>query len=203
VRSVRLAPAVAGALGLALAVSGCGLSIAGSAATSSSPTTTPGRTATSRIAAAAARLAQAQRTHEYPTPAAAQTVPGGWRSPAQAVAVFAATYINWTAATVSVRLRALAEVSVGQARAAMSLAAAQTAHDDELQRGGIKNAGTVEAVAALQGQPHQYVVVTRERTTATNTSAYQGLQPVWHVSLATVTRVPGGLWVLSAWQPEG
>ena len=48
----------------------------------------------------------------------------------------------------------------------------------------------------------QYAVVTRERTTAANTSAYRGLAPAWHVSLATVTQVSGGLWVLSAWQPE-
>jgi hypothetical protein len=85
----------------------------------------------------------------------------------------------------------------------MSLAAAETAHDYELHRGGIANSGVVEAVAPVRDAANQYAVVTRERTTATNTSAYRGLQPAWHVSLATVTRVSGGLWVLSAWQPEG
>jgi hypothetical protein len=127
---------------------------------------------------------------------------GGWRNPVQAVQVFAATYINWTASTVSARLQALAEVSVGQARSAMSLAAAETAKDYELRRSGVANTGTVEAIAPLRSGSDQYVVVTRESTTATNSSAYRGLAPAWHVTLATVTRVTGGLWVLSDWQPE-
>jgi hypothetical protein len=188
-----------GALTAGLALSGCGLSLGG--APSSTPSTRAIVTAPPTTTAGAPAVAQ--RNHELPTPAPAQTVPGGWHSPIQAVSVFAATYINWTAATVSVRLRALAEVSVGQARSAMSLAAAETAHDYELHRGGIANSGVVEAVAPVRDAANQYAVVTRERTTATNTSAYRGLQPAWHVSLATVTRVSGGLWVLSAWQPEG
>lgn len=121
----------------------------------------------------------------------------------QAVQVFTTTYINWTAATVAARLRALAEVSVGQARSAMSMAAAQTAGDYELRRGGIANSGVVEAIAPMRGQPDEYAVVTRELTTATATDAYRGLRPTWHVSLATVTQVQGGLWVLAGWQPEG
>ena len=48
----------------------------------------------------------------------------------------------------------------------------------------------------------EYIVVTRERTTATNTIAYRGLAAEWHVAVATVTRTRGGLWVLSDWQPE-
>jgi hypothetical protein len=144
----------------------------------------------------------AQRTHEYPQPPVSQSVVGGWPDPAQAVRVFAQIYINWTAATVSLRLRTLAELSVGQARSLVSLSAAETAADYELHRGGIANAGTVEAVAPLGHGSDQYVVVTRERTTATRTDAYRGLLPAWHVSLATVTRVSDGLWVLSGWQPE-
>jgi hypothetical protein len=147
-------------------------------------------------------VSQADRTGEYPAPAAHQSVIGGWRDPRQAVEVFADTYINWTAATVSARLGALAEVSVGQARSAMSLAAAQTAHDYELHRGGIANSGVVEAVARLPGSADRYAVVTRELTSATSGSTYRGLAPAWHVSLATVTPVTGGLWVLSGWQPE-
>jgi hypothetical protein len=46
------------------------------------------------------------------------------------------------------------------------------------------------------------VVVTLESTTATNTTAYEGLRPSWHVALATVTEQRPGQWVLSAWQPE-
>jgi hypothetical protein len=193
----------------ALGLSGCALTgtpqaPAGAAPTAATTTTAGAATTTAGAATTttAALVARAERTHEYPAPAAHQTVVGGWRNPAQAVAVFADVYINWTASTVSVRLRALAEVCVGQARAAMQLAAAQTAQDDELHRGGVANAGVVAAVAPLPGAPRQYVVVTREQTTATAPGAARGLAPAWHVTLATVTPVSGGLWVLSRWQPE-
>ena len=99
-------------------------------------------------------------------------------------------------------MRALAAQSVGQARSAMQLAAAGTAGDYELQRGGVANQGTVEAVAPLAGRRDQYVVVTLEATTATNTTAYEGLLPAWHVTLATVAEQAPGQWVLSGWQPE-
>ncbi|MFZ0042144.1 MAG: hypothetical protein WAK93_12615, partial [Solirubrobacteraceae bacterium] len=174
-------------------VAGCGFGA--SAPHRAANTAAPGATSAASTTSAttststAAALAGAQRTHEYPTPAPPQRVIGGWRSPAQAVQVFATTYINWNASTVSPRLRALAEVSVGQARSAMALAAAQVAHDYELRRGGIANSGAVEAVAPVLGHPDEYAVVTRERTTATASNAYQGLQPAWHVALATVTRV--------------
>jgi hypothetical protein len=123
-------------------------------------------------------------------------------SAAAAIRRFAAAYINWDAETVSARLSTLARGSIGQARAAMELAAAQTAGDYELKRGGIANHGTVEAVAPLPGRREQYVVVTLESTSATNTTAYQGLRPAWHVALATVAELPGRRWVLSSWQPE-
>jgi hypothetical protein len=184
----RCAPPLAVA---ALLASGCGLTLK-----------SPQRPAATQASPQRPAATQAVRAHEVPTPAPPQTVPGGWRDPVQAVQVFTATYINWTAATVSVRLKALAAVSVGQARSAMSLAASQTAGDYELRRGGIGNSGVVEAIAPVAGQRNEYAVVTREQTTATNTGAYRGLQTAWHVSLATVIRVDGGLWVLSAWQPE-
>ena len=74
----------------------------------------------------------------------------------------------------------------------MELAAAQTGSDYELQRGGIANSGVVEAVAPLPGARAEYIVVTREQTTATATDAYQGLQPAWHVAIATVAKVAAG-----------
>jgi hypothetical protein len=188
----RLAVALIGA---GVALGGCGLTARQPAA----PTHTVTRAST---ASTAVKLAEAQRTHEYPGPRPRQTVVGGWRTAVQAVQVFTSTYINWTAQTVSGRLQALAEVSVGQARSAMSLAASESARDYELQRGGIANSGVVEAIAPVLDQPAEYAVVTRERTTAGNTNAYQGLAPAWHLTLATVTRLTGGLWVLSAWQPE-
>lgn len=141
--------------------------------------------------------------HEYPSPQPPrETAGGGWASASAAVAAFAAAYINWNAETVSSDLSTLAARSVGQARAAMQLAAAQTASDYELQRGGIANHGTVEALAPLGGSPDEYVVVTRELTTATATTAYEGLAPAWHIALATVTQQRPGKWVVSGWQPE-
>ena len=160
--------------------------------------------ATHREASAtASKLVQAEATHEYPSPppprqTSSQTAP----TPIQAIQEFAAAYINWTAQTVAADMRSLAAQSIGQARSAMALAAAETAGDYELMRGGIANDGTVEAVSPLPGHENQYVVVTLESTTATNTSAYLGLRPAWHVALATVTEQRTGAWVLSAWQPE-
>jgi hypothetical protein len=149
------------------------------------------------------RLAQAQASHEYPSPPPPrQTANQAAPTAVQAIRSFVTAYINWTAETVAADMGALAAQSIGQARSAMALAAAETAGDYELQRGGIANHGTVEAVAPLPGHEDQYVVVTLESTTATNTTAYQGLRPAWHVALATVTEQQPGRWVLSAWQPE-
>jgi hypothetical protein len=144
----------------------------------------------------------ARETHEYPSPKPPrESVSAASLSAARAVRTFATAYINWTADTVAADMRALAARSVGQARSALELAAAQTASDYELRRGGIANSGTVESVAALPGAGRQFVVVTREWTTATNTTAYEGLRPAWHVALATVARVGGG-WAVSGWEPQ-
>ena len=126
----------------------------------------------------------------------------GAASAEQAVRRFTVAYINWSADTVARDMLALAATSVGQARSALQLAAAQTAGDYELKRGGIANSGVVEAVAPLPGSRHRYVVVTRESTTATATTTYQGLRAQWHVTIATVTALPGAGWVLSGWQPQ-
>jgi hypothetical protein len=175
--------AVAIALG-SLACAGCG------AARHKAPTTP-------------SKLARAEATHEYPSPPPPpQTAAGPAGTPARAVRAFATAYINWTADTVAHDMASLAARSVGQARSAMTLAAAETADDYELRRGGIANHGTVEAVAPLPRKPGRYVVVTLESTSATNTTAYQGLRPAWHVALATVTEQAPGQWVVSAWQPE-
>jgi hypothetical protein len=148
-------------------------------------------------------LAEAQKTHEFPSPLPrAEAVAGGSPSAVAAIHRFVNEYINWNSQTVSGDMRALAAHSVGQARSALQLAAAQTAGDYELKRGGIANNGTVEAVAPLEGRVDQYVVVTRETTTASNTTLYQGLRPAWHVAIATVREVRPGVWAVSGWQPE-
>jgi len=229
VRRARAPVAVLAAITAAAVLAGCGLSFGGSGPDGRSSTTrAPGAPATARAAGAPATgqtttipdsraprpsaesvpsriratVSRAQRTHEIPTPAPAQEALGGWRSPVQAVQVFAQWYINWTADTVASHLHVLAQAAIGQARSAMTLAAGQVARDGTLKLGGIANAGTVEAIAPVTGERNVYAVVTRERTTATNTSAYQGLRPAWHVTLATVTKVDGWLWTISAWQPQ-
>ncbi len=180
---------------LALVLTGCSV-LASPKPSASSSSATPSPTSTSP-------LARAQATHEYPPPhPPRQRATGPSPSAITAVAIFATAYINWDADTVSRVMTALAARSIGQARSAMQLEAAGTAKDYELKRGGIANSGVVKAIAPLAGSPNHFVVVTLERTTATNTAAYQGLQPAWHLTVATVTEVGAGKWVLSGWQPE-
>jgi hypothetical protein len=171
---------------LAIATAGCSL-LPG-------PKPTPGSKPTP--------LTRAERAHEVPTPQPRQIVSAAAASPVVAIEAFATAYVNWRAGNVSARMRALAALSVGQARSALSLAAAQTADDYELRNGGIANSGTVRAVAPVLGAAGQYAVVTLERTTASNTNAYQGLRPAWHLALATVKRQRSGGWAVSVWQPE-
>jgi hypothetical protein len=185
VRSARKAATLACALAWALMCAACGHSA---------------HRAAGRPASA---VAQADATHEYPSkPPPPESARDAAPTAVQAIRAFVTAYINWDAPTVAGTMRTLAADSIGQARAAMTLAAAETAGDYELRRGGIANSGVVEAVAPLEGHRDQFVVVTRESTTATNTTTYQGLRPAWHVALATVQQVPGGRWVLSDWQPE-
>ena len=159
--------------------------------------------ATRPARAGRSKIATAQATHEYPSPKPPpQTSAGSSSSAVGAVRSFATAYINWTTDTVTADMRALAARSIGQARSALELAAAQTASDYELQQGGISNAGQVEVVAPLPSGRDQYVVVTREQTAAANTTAYQGLRPAWHVAIATVSLLAPGAWVVSGWQPQ-
>jgi hypothetical protein len=171
-------------LAASVCIGGCGSLLPGS--TSSAPT----------------KIVRAQATHEYPSAPPAQSTARSFASPSLAILAFTTAYINWTAPTVSAIMRALAADSIGQARSATELAAGETGHDYELQRDGIANSGTVQALAPELGQTHAYVVVTREQTTATGTTAYQGLPPAWHVTLVTVAQLASGGWVVSSWEPE-
>lgn len=150
-------------------------------------------------------VAHANARHEYPGPAPPAQRARGASGPAQAVAAFARMYINWNAGDVAAKMARLARLSVGQARSEMTLAAAEVRADTTLSQGEIANRGSVEAVARLTGTRNRYLVVTREATTSAVSSAYQGLAPAWHLTLATVTEqgTPGQRrWVVSGWQPE-
>lgn len=173
-------------LSACIVVAGCGFASPPGGA-SSSTTSAPG----------AARQAG-------PAPAPPAQQPNPYDSPlaGELLVAFATAYINWNAHTVVADMRRLAAESVGQARSAMEMAAAETARDYELQRGGIANSGRVEAVAPLTNSGSRWVIVTRERTTATNSSSYQGLAPAWHVIVAAVVELSPGRWAVSLWQPQ-
>lgn len=173
-----------------LVVSGCG---------AQSVTTTVTWTTSARVPPhSAGRTASAAR-RQTRAPAASH---GFSRQGAEVVIAFADAYINWSARTVAADMQTLAAESIGQAHSAMELAAGETARDYELQQGGIANSGQIEAVGPLTGSRDQWVVVTRESTTATASNAYQGLQPAWHVIVATAVELSSGRWVVSQWQPE-
>ena len=171
-------------------------SLAGCAAFSA-PASTTGRRSPANAA-----VATADRTHEYPSPPPPAEHAAGSASAQAAVYAFANGYINWDAANVVGDLTRLSRESVGQARSAMQIEAADVAADYELRGGGIANAGTVEAIAPLRGRSDAFVVVTRESTSSSSSDVYQGLGPAWHVTVATVRRAGVGDWVLSGWQPE-
>src|ERR1700684_1424807 len=138
-----LAPVVMTAIvALGLAVAGCGVPLIGAHA--SAP---HGQAAPPPEARIRSTVTRAQRTHEIPTPAPGRQALGGWRSPGQAgqgVAAFDLNPAAWTADTAATHMHILAQAAIGQARSAMTLAAAQVAHDSSLKLGGIANSGTVE-----------------------------------------------------------
>lgn len=121
-------------------------------------------------------------------------------SPQQAVERFAVQYINWSYSTLAADASHLAAESLGEARAHEEQASAQAARDTPLARGHIHNSGTVIAVAHVRGgRTGEWVVDTREQTGGDQ--EYAGLQPTFHVTLATVTRVGQG-YAVSAWRPQ-
>ncbi len=187
---------VAAACGAA-ALSGCGLGIRLPASTGHGTIAQAG----TGTGAGSTTIPPRVQTNELPTPLGPEQHAPTASSVELALRRFASVYVNWTAADVKRRLSELASDSVGQARTAMQLEAAQTGADPELREAGIANQGKVEAVARLGGSSDRYVVVTLETTTATNSSAYQGLSAAWHLTVATVARRGAG-WVISGWQPE-
>jgi hypothetical protein len=121
-------------------------------------------------------------------------------SPRSAVERFAAAYINWSYRTLAADQQHLAASAVGEARAGELQARQQTERDSALARGRVFNAGRVVAVAQVNGAPaDEWVCVTREQTGGEG--EFAALAAAYHVTLATVGRVPGG-WAVSSWQPE-
>lgn len=177
-----------------LVAAGCGIAVPTPTQGESTVGTTPAAPTTpasSSSQAGRARSRPARQPNPYDSPLAAE-----------ALIAFATEYINWNAHSVAADMRLLASQSIGQAHAAMELAAGEVGRDYELQRGGIANSGRVEGVSPLNEPGGRWVIVTRERTTATASAAYQGLAPAWHVIVARAVELWPGRWAVSLWQPE-
>ena len=179
-----------------LSVAACGFQAPGSP-----PGSTVGAAASATGAAMAAAAGQAGTSGAPSVPTKGKPNPYDSALAGALLVVFGTQYINWNSHTVVADMRTLAEESVGQAHAAMELAAGETARDYELMRSGIANSGKVEAVAPLTNSGSRWVVVTLERTTAAHNSSYQGLAPAWHVIVCSVIRLAPGHWKVSVWQP--
>jgi hypothetical protein len=165
-------------------LAGCGLANSGSPATSEQAGRTPA----------------SPGEHEGSAPAQPQSAPvSPAASPRQAVERFAEGYINWSYATLAADQQRLAASAVGEARASELQARQQTERDTALARGGVFNSGSVITASLVNGSRDVWVCVTREQTGGT--SEYAALAAAYHVTLATVQRVPGG-WAVSAWRPE-
>jgi hypothetical protein len=134
-----------------------------------------------------------------PPPASSYTAANAKRSPAEALASFAAIYVNWSYRNLVNNQRALAAMSVGAARTAELQAAARSAADTTITSARIANQGSVVSISSEQREPGTWVVVTRERTSGTGD--YEGLPAAYHVTLARVTRLTHG-YAVSEWLPQ-
>ena len=193
-------------IGIALTLSGCGLSdpyeqqqAQNTSSTARSSTTTS--TGRSVVPATSSTTATAGNPGEHdegaPPPnrvrlgasVAAPTAQG-------ALEHFTRLYINWTASQLPARSRQLADLATGQAQAQSLALAARAA---VLARYHVSNSGTVTAIAAGQGpEQGRWAVVTNELTTGTG--PYLGLPATSHVTWATVIHTPHG-YVIDGWYP--
>jgi hypothetical protein len=121
-------------------------------------------------------------------------------TPTAALERFARLYINWNEHNLAAQQRTLAAISIGEASSTEAQAAAHTPADYELHNSHLANKGRIVAIAPSRpARPGSYMVVTRERTTGTGT--YDQLAPAYHLTIATVRRIPGG-WTVSQWHPQ-
>jgi hypothetical protein len=134
-----------------------------------------------------------------PPPALSYTAASVKRTPAEALASFAAMYVNWSYRNLASEQRALAAISVGAARMAELQAAATSSSDTTISRARVANRGTVVSVARDRTQASAWVLVTREQTSGSGD--YEGLPGSYHVTVARLASVPGG-YAVSEWLPQ-
>jgi hypothetical protein len=179
-----------------LALSSCGLSDPYASRSQPTPSTT--------AAPSPRAAAPEQNPGEPPAPAsaapAAQAPAQARARPQDAIAQFAALYVNWSWRTLSSQQQQLARISVGSARLAEQQAAAASSRDSEISQARVFNRGQVIAIAADRTHRSQWLVVTREQTGGN--SQYDGLQASYHVTIAQVVQVPGRGYAISQWLPQ-
>ena len=202
---MRLCPrTITAAASIVLGLAGCGITNPYQPAhPAADRPSTPAATAARPVPADAGDPAP-ERDGTIPArPRAAQSrfAPGaGQPTPQRTLARYARLYVNWQASTLPAHERALAAISLGQARAQALQAAASATTNPQLTASQVANHGQVVALTPGQGAAaHKWVVVTRETTTGHGD--YTGLPPTLHVTYATVTHTPTG-WVISSWLPQ-
>ena len=120
-------------------------------------------------------------------------------TPSSALAAFSRLYSNWTYRTLTSNQRNLAAMSIGSARLVEQQAAASSQADTTIAHGHIWNSGQILSIAGDDAQAGSWVIVTREQTGGG--TQYEGLPASYHVTIAGLTRVPGG-YAVSEWLPQ-
>jgi hypothetical protein len=151
----------------------------------------------------AASTSSPQNAGELPAPPppspSTQAPAGVQATPARALEAFAQLYVNWTYRTLTSNQRRLAAMSVGPARLAEQQAAVSSRADMTITRGHIYNTGQIVCVASDRSHTGLWVIVTSEQTRGS--SQYQGLQAIYHVTLAKLANVDGG-YAVELWSPQ-
>jgi hypothetical protein len=123
--------------------------------------------------------------------------PEARESPRATLALAARLYGNWTSANADRQLRRVAALSVGQARAELRQAAAQSSVDN--QQRGARSRASVEAISVRgQGSRRRGLVITREHIVAAGLPS-EGWR--YRVTVAALER-RANRWVLSRWAPQ-
>jgi hypothetical protein len=186
---------------LAITLSSCGLNNPYQATTRQTTSTTP-TTAAATPADQRDPVSEREGTIPPGEQAAQSRLVAGAALPTPQAALerYARVYLNWDAPHVVGVQRALAAISLGQARAQALQAAASVSRDPKLTAGRIANHGQVIAISPGQATAAgEWVIVTSETTTGQG--EYGGLPPTLHIIYAHVTHAGPG-WVISAWQPQ-
>lgn len=155
-------------------------------------------TAASRPATSSPQNEGEPRAPAAPSPAA-QPPDGVKNSPVAAARAFAQLYVNWSYRTLSSNQRTLAAISVGAARLSERQAAAASARDSTIARAHVYNSGSVVSIAPDALRAGWWAILTREQTGGDQ--QYEGLPAAYHVTLAELTRVPGG-YAVEQWLPQ-